>query len=148
MRGRKPTPIPLRRVKGNPRRRPLPPEPKVVTTLPPPPAILNEEARREWYRAGRLLRAAGVISSLDRGVFALYCATWARWLEATTEVRKHGSITMTRSGYPQLSAYLVVEQQTMRQLASLGEQLGMSPVSRSRIKTNGFLNAANEDPIA
>jgi len=126
----------------------MPPEPQVKTQLPSPPEILGPEARREWFRAGKLLKSAGVISSLDRSIFALYCAAWERWQTAAAEVRERGSIATTPNGYPQISPYLVIEQQAIKQLAQLGEQLGLSPASRSRIKTNGFLNAADQDPVA
>jgi hypothetical protein len=72
MPGPRPTPTPLKIIRGNPSKRPIraEPEPTVPAELPEAPGFLNGYARDEWYRIGEELRAfqAGqVATSLYQG---------------------------------------------------------------------------------
>jgi phage terminase small subunit len=71
MRGRKPKPRMLRLITGNPGRRPLK-EAELApdTDIPEPPPELNQSARAEWDRLAEPLHRAGILTTLDRAVFA------------------------------------------------------------------------------
>jgi P27 family predicted phage terminase small subunit len=109
----------------------------VAAALPLAPQELAGAARKEWYRVGRLMRDAQMISKLDRGVLATYCVAWARWLETEQNVRKHGLVVKTPSGFPQLNPYLVAANRAMQQIVTLSSELGLSPSSRHRLQTMG-----------
>ena len=83
--GRPPKPTALKLLTGNAGKRPLPenePAPVVPSRLPPPPKHLSDEAKSEWRRMGRELLRLGLLTTIDRAEFALYCQAWGRWVEA------------------------------------------------------------------
>jgi len=145
--GPKPTPLAIRIAQGNPGRRPLPANTATVeSALPPAPAELDKPARKEWHRVGRLMRDARVISKLDRAALATYCMAWSRWLEAETQVRKHGLVVKTKNGFPQQNPYLPIANKAMHQVMALSAELGLTPSSRSRIHPIADPDA-HRDPI-
>ena len=66
-------------------------------------------------------------------MLATYSVAWARWLETEQNVRKHGLVVKTPSGFPQLNPYLVAANRAMQQIVTLSSELGLSPSSRTRI---------------
>ena len=80
MKGRKPKPTALKRLNGNPGRRPLiNSEPQVTLGGFSCPRHLNDEARREWHRVVHDLKDAGVLARVDRAALEAYCVSYARW---------------------------------------------------------------------
>lgn len=65
-RGRKPKPTALKELEGNPGRRPLNgAEPKPERKAPRCPSWLEEEAKKEWRRMGRILEQMGLLTEMD-----------------------------------------------------------------------------------
>ena len=74
MRGRKPLPSNVVRLRGNPGKRRLnDAEPRPAPRIPTCPACLGDEARKEWKRLARELAELGLLTGLDRGLLAAYC---------------------------------------------------------------------------
>jgi len=143
--GGKPTPTPLKLLRGNPGRRPLnQSEPHPVVRLPTPPAHLSKEARKEWRRSGAFLLEIGLISDLDRSAFAAYCTAYGRWVEAEEALKTYGLMLKSPNGFPIQSPYLAVANRALEQMRSLLAEFGMSPASRSRVTAT---SAAEEDPF-
>ncbi|HZP94298.1 MAG TPA: phage terminase small subunit P27 family [Burkholderiales bacterium] len=133
--GRKPTPIALRELRGNPGRRPLPEDaPRPDAALPPPPEHLSERARAEWERAGRELERAGLMSHLDMAMFAAYCSAWGRLVEAEEMLAREGPVVETPKGFLVQSPYLQIMNKAIEQITRLGVEFGMSPSARVRVK--------------
>lgn len=138
MRGRKPKPTAVKILEGNPGKRPLnDAEPRPTAKLPPCPKHLNDEAKKEWRRISKELLKAGLLTTIDRAVLATYCQAWGRWVEAEEQLRKHGPIVKSPSGYPIQNPYLSVANKAMQQMQKVMPELGMTPSSRSRIKAEG-----------
>lgn len=138
MRGRKPNPTALKVLRGNPGRRPLnksEPQPARAEDLAPPRA-LKGAAAEEWKRIAPKLQRLGLLTEIDDSALTAYCVTWARWLDAETQIREHGMVLKGRKGAPILSPYLGIAARTMQQLKQWLEQFGMTPSSRSRVKTD------------
>ena len=132
--GRKQTPTALKKLQGNPGRRPLnKDEPKPETLLPEAPAHLSEEALKEWHRAGGFLLNLGLISDLDLAAFAAYCTAYGRWVEAEQSLKDFGVMLKSPNGFPIQSPYLAVANRAMEQMRSLLADFGMSPASRTRV---------------
>jgi len=133
--GRKPTPSAIKRLRGNPGRRPLNErEPKPRPIIPPCPKHLEGEARTEWRRATRRLAACGVLSELDGAGLALLCTAWGRWVQAEQEIRKYGPIVKApKTGVPMQNPWLSVANKAMEQMMKVLPEFGMTPASRSRI---------------
>ena len=103
MRGRKPKPLAIRRMEGNPGRRPIPsdsPEPPAL--VPNCPNHVQGEARKEWRRISGELVRLNLVARIDKAALALYCQCWQRWIDAENAVRDLGLIVTA----PQLRAYL------------------------------------------
>ncbi|MGH6897699.1 MAG: P27 family phage terminase small subunit [Geminicoccaceae bacterium] len=96
MRGRKPLPSNVVRLRGNPGKRRLnDAEPRPAPRVPTCPACLGDEARKEWQRLARELSALGLLTGLDRAMLAAYCQAHALWVEAVASIERYG--TMVKS---------------------------------------------------
>jgi phage terminase small subunit len=69
MRGRKPLPSNVVRLRGNSGKRRLnDAEPRPAAKAPACPACLGDEARKEWQRLTKELAALGLLTGLDRNL--------------------------------------------------------------------------------
>lgn len=135
MRGRKPVPTALRLVTGNPGKRPFNPhEPKPPIAIPSCPAHLSPSAKSEWKRLARTLHQLGVISELDRAALAAYCQAYGRWVEAERKLKETPSLLRTPAGYVQPSPWLGIANKNLEMMHKFMSELGLSPVSRTRVK--------------
>lgn len=134
MRGRKPKPTAIKRVSGNPGKRPLPKnDVKPPRQLPRPTPILQGAARQEWWRIGRLLYDAGLLTKIDAPALTAYCQSYGRWCEAEEEIRRTGAVIKSSKGQPMISPFLKVANIAWQQWTHMLVEFGMSPSSRSRV---------------
>ena len=133
MPGRKPKPTHLKLLQGNPGKRPInSAEPKPPAELPSAPAHLSDAAKTEWTHMGQQLLTLGLLTSIDRAAFAAYCVVWGRWAEAEEALKKTGPVVRSPSGYPMLSPFYTIANQSLSQMRSYLVEFGMTPSSRSR----------------
>ena len=136
IRGPKPKPTALKRLAGNPGNRPLNDrEPDIPMGVPECPDHLNAEARAEWERVVPILEAAGTITELDLAALVNYCLWWAIEQDAARGVEKYGALYMSKQKQPYQSPYLGVLSNASKQVHTWATELGMTPSSRSRVKT-------------
>jgi P27 family predicted phage terminase small subunit len=134
MKGPAPTPTALKKLRGNPGKRPLneaEPTPELAT--PSVPSHLSKEARREWRRIVPELEKLGLLTKLDRTALAAYCDAVGRWVQASRELEEHGLTTVTPNGYPIQSPWLAISNKALAQLRQFIQEFGLSPASRSRV---------------
>lgn len=132
--GRKPKPSHLKRVAGNPGKRALNArEPKPLPGRPECPPHLQGEAAAEWPRLVEQLEGMGILAASDRGSMAVYCQTWARWIEAERGIADEGLISHGEKGSYQ-NPYVSIANQAMRQLVKVAAEFGLTPSSRSRVQ--------------
>lgn len=140
MQGRKPKPTALKLLTGNPGKRPLrfdqfAPEARI----PRCPSELKGEARREWKRVTVELHRCGMIAEVDRGLLAMLCSTWARWIEAEQMIEKaaaadgQGLFVKTPNGFPVQSPWVAVSNKAVETYKSLCAEFGLSPSARTRV---------------
>ena len=136
MRGRKPKPLVIRALEGNPGKRPLNDrEPTPPEGVPDCPNYLDDEAKAEWFRTAKVLSDMGLLSVADRTALAAYCVVYSRWLKAEEQVKKFGSIVKSpEKGFPMKSPYLTVADQAMDAMHKFMVEFGLTPSSRSRIR--------------
>ena len=140
MRGRKPSPTALRLISGNPGKRPINMrEPKPVISMPTCPAHLMPTAKAEWKRLARSLHDIGIISELDRAALAAYCQAYGRWVEAEKKLKDTPPLLRTPAGYVQPSPWLAISNKNVELMHKFMCELGLSPVSRSRVSTTRSL---------
>ena len=134
MRGRKPTPTALKVLRGNPGRRPLNArEPKPKTGLPPCPSSLKGSARLAWRQMAKMLRDAGIGTTLDRNAMILLVDAWETYVSATTTLRQSGLLVKSPTGYPMQNPLLAVSNRAHEQIVRLLAEFGMTPASRTRV---------------
>ena len=148
-RGRKPKPTAIKELEGNPGGRPLNPnEPRPDKKAPRCPSWLEEEAKKEWKRMGRMLEQAGLLTEMDMAAFAGYCQAYARWREAEEFITQHGSIFKTPSGYVQQVPQVSIAQQNLKIMQSFCSDFGLTPATRARIIANGGgAEDGSDDPM-
>ena len=149
-RGRKPKPTALKKLEGNPGKRPLNElEPLPQVTMLRCPNWLEPEARKEWRRLAPVLIGAGILTGADAVPFAGYCQAYARWKEAEEFISQHGSIFQTPSGYVQQVPQVSIAQQNLKIMQSFCSEFGLTPATRARIIANGGGkdDAASDDPM-
>jgi P27 family predicted phage terminase small subunit len=138
MAGRRPKPTHLKLLQGNPGKRPINrQEPKPEMEMPGVPEHLSEAAKAEWTRMGEQLHRLGLLTSIDRSAFAAYCVIYARWVDAEEALKKSGPVVRSPSGYPMLSPYYTVANQSLSQMRTYLTEFGMTPSSRSRTSVRG-----------
>lgn len=150
MRGRKNLPTVLKLLKGNPGHRPPPEdEPKPEPNIPKCPKHLDKEARQEWNRMVKELESLGMLTNLDKAVFALYCQTYSTWAQASRQIQekgmvfttapstrtlKDGSVKVSGGGLPIVNPYFSIADKAKEQMMKALIEMGMTPSSRSRVK--------------
>lgn len=143
MRGRPPKPTALKRLNGNPGKRPLPEnEPQPSIKKQTVPAFLNPEARTEWKRIVPELEKMGLLTVVDRTALEGYCIAYAKWRLAEEYINKHGliyeSMLYTRDGkelgmrrleHPEVS----IAHQTALLILKYCAEFGFTPSARVRL---------------
>jgi P27 family predicted phage terminase small subunit len=135
MRGRKPLPSNVVRLRGNPGKRRLnDAEPRPVAKAPSCPACLGDEARKEWQRLAGELAALGLLTGLDRAMLAAYCHAHALWVEAVASIERYGTMVKSPNGFPMQSPYVAVANKQVEIMVRIASEFGMTPSSRTRIR--------------
>jgi P27 family predicted phage terminase small subunit len=140
----------MKRLLGNPGRRPLPKnEPQPLSRKPQPPAHLSEDALGEWARVESELDAIGILSGLDRAALAAYCQAYGRWAQAERALAKmsnaaDGLIIKTVSGNMIQNPQVGVANKAMADMVRYAAEFGMTPSARSRVNAT----EVEDDPTA
>ncbi len=135
MRGRKPLPSNVVKLRGNPGKRRLnDAEPRPAGAAPSCPSYLGEVARKEWKRLAKELADLGLLTRIDRGQLAAYCQAHALWLEAVQALGRYGTMVKSPNGYPMQSPYVAVANKQVDIMVRIAAEFGMTPSSRTRIR--------------
>lgn len=103
--------------------------------MPKPPEHLSDEEKEKWKSTVRELHPLGLITAIDKDALAMYCTIYVRWIKAEKIVREKGEIIKTAAGNIIQNPYLSIANRALDQLNKLGAEFGMTPSSRSRVKT-------------
>ena len=134
-RGAKPKPTALKKLQGNPGKRPLnkkEPQPRIVSLLDPP-GWLGQHGKEEWVRVVRDL-PKGMVTVLDRAVLENYCAAYDEWRTCLTMIKKYGR-TQENNGRRFNSPYVSQCQRARLDLNRFAAELGFTPSARSRVRS-------------
>lgn len=140
-RGRKPNPTRLKILRGNPGHRRLnEAEPTLEPRVPDPPADLDDDAKREWMRIATQLGPAHVLTNADWGIVLMACSAYSQYQQCDRYLKERGSLHYkgtNQNGDAVYRPYPEVAQrnQARRQYVSYLAELGMSPSSRSKVKS-------------
>ena len=135
--GRKPKPTILKILEGNPGKQRLPKgEPVIVqSAMVEPPSFLDAYAVEEWNRLAPRLYEIGVLTPLDRSVFAAYCDSCSEWRRARELMTKglDGLVSSKASGNQAKSVLLDIANTAAKNMLKFGVELGLTPSARSRL---------------
>jgi P27 family predicted phage terminase small subunit len=115
--------------------------PKEVEKVECPPE-LGDVARQEWARVAPHLMAAGRLTPLDRSALAVYCASYALWLEAIMALQSYGTMMKSPNGYPIQSPYVSIATKHAEIMSRTASEFGFTPASRRRLPSN-----SSSDPL-
>lgn len=133
-RGPAPKPTPMKLLQGNAGKRAINKnEPKPQLKAPPCPAWLSPEAKREWRQLAPALERLGLLTEVDKAIFAVYCQSWAEWRASVDFLHGEGYTFETPKGYVQQRPEVAIGQRARKDMIAFGSQLGLSPASRTRI---------------
>ena len=134
MRGRKPTPTRLKILRGNPGRRKLrEDELTPAQGIPLTPELLSGAARVEWDRLVKQLAPSGVLTVVDGGALAVYCASLARWRQADAELDRMLADDPAAGSTVEFGRVWRRSRQAADQILRFGVEFGLTPSSRSRV---------------
>lgn len=142
-RPRKPTALKV--VAGNPGKRAISkqePDPEYLNDLTPP-AHLGTAAKAVWQEIAAPLRAARVLTELDRPMLEMACNSIATYRLA---VERTGDEPLA-DGTSSLNPWMIVQSMSFKQATAMLREFGMSPAARSRVliqpQTDLFKNDAD-----
>jgi P27 family predicted phage terminase small subunit len=143
MAGRRPTPVRLKLLRGNPGQRRIgdvfePPKP---SEPPKPPSFLAGHALEEWGRVAPNLTLLGLLTDLDVTTLAAYCVAYQHWrtaeelLKELAEVhpKAHGLLVRGSKGQAKSNPLLQVSREAAADMVRIAAEFGFSPAARSRI---------------
>ena len=135
-RGRKPNPVQLKVLRGNPgRRRLTASSPLFVAGIPPKPTDLDSDASLEWDRLTREL--AGVLCVADYGILRVAVDAYSMFVQAQRAIKKHGATYETTNSeggrmIRQRPEVRILEQ-SRRAYAMALQEFGATPAQHSRV---------------
>lgn len=155
MSGPPPKPTHIKLVEGNPGRRPLnDKEPKPPRGIPKCPPHLSERARGLWKKIGPHLDKMGVLTIADGTALELMCEAYAEYWECREVIIAGGatftSETLAGGLMERARPQVAMQADAWRRVLSMLAQFGLTPASRSKVKTgdtekvdpmDAFLNA-------
>ena len=134
--GPKPTPTAIKKLRGNPGKRPLnDAEPRPRMVKPRCPSHLSDEAKKEWKRISSKLFDLGLLTEIDGTALAIYCELWARWVEANKRLAESNIVIRTTNGNLVQNPLVGMANRAMTDMLKVMAEFGMTPSSRSRVKS-------------
>jgi P27 family predicted phage terminase small subunit len=129
-------PAALRLLRGNPGRRRIKQEPLPERgALPAPPPYLDERARAEWTRTAPELHQLGLLTVCDLAVFAAYCQSYARWVEAEQQLAASSLTIETTNGNVIQSPLVGIARRAAHDMVKFAIEMGLTPGGRQRLAT-------------
>ena len=138
MRGRKPKPTAVKRLAGNPGKRPLndrEPQFEAPARMPSAPDYLGDTAVAVWRELGRMLLTAGLYTVVDKYALAMFCAAAGRWIDAERKIQETAIVLLSKDGKtPYQNPYLSIANRAWDQMRQMFGEFGLTPAERSRLK--------------
>jgi P27 family predicted phage terminase small subunit len=150
MKGRKPKPIKLHELNGNPSKlskekfkREIRPD----LTMPEIPWWLDYHARKEWERVCPELQRLGLLTNIDRTALAGYCMAYSRWLRAERELIKGFTYQYVDTDFQKKRANkpeVIIARDALNQVRAFCVEFGLTPSARARMSTPSGGKAEDE----
>jgi P27 family predicted phage terminase small subunit len=140
------TKTPAKRAQGR-HRKPVAPRksPPVmpVMAVPRAPAWLSRPAQIEWRRTAPQLIQRSVLTTSDLPVLECFCSAKGRLVMAEEILARDGLIVTLGGGVLAKHPACAIVNEASQVIKTLGQQLGLTPASRSKAATSPTPGAAN-----
>ena len=110
-------------------------EPAARPGVPAAPSFLDKEALLEWERLIPELQLRGLIEKIDLGVLTSYVTAWSQLAAAERALCVEGAVLIDHRGALVTSPWVKVAATARAQLIAAGRELGLSPASRTQVKS-------------
>lgn len=109
--------------------------PTSTQRVPDPPEFLTPLGKEIWAETAQVLIERHVYDDDSRQMLAAYCIQYARFLEADEKVRAEGQMVQSKkAGTIKYNPYLTQSNVAFDRAIRLASELGLTPVSRQRVK--------------
>lgn len=132
-RGRRPKPLEIKRLDGNPGKRPLNDAAPVVKAGPVMPDYLTDYAEVVWRRIVAAMPEQ-VYRATDSALLAAYCQAAALHRAACAALETAPEVVAGPGGAPYQNPWVSIQNRQARLMASLGSRLGLDPAARQRLQ--------------
>jgi P27 family predicted phage terminase small subunit len=157
IRGTKPDPSAVRRLRGNPGKRAMnqqePDPPRTAMRLAPPLELGTDSVALDyWDELVPVLARIRQITDVDRAALIALCVQWSRYIEATKALQQRDEQGRSKmlikldNGVYQQHPYIAIANKSLVLCTRLWAELGLTPSSRSRVQTVPM--AHDDDPFA
>lgn len=133
VRGPKPKPTSLRKLEGNPAKRPInhrEPEPTGAAVRPD---FVTGAAGEEWDRACRAM-PPGFYTAADVPVLTVFALAWVQYRNALAQVAREGMIVSGSMGQKVAHPAIAIASKQAEVILRASDRLGMSPSARARLE--------------
>jgi P27 family predicted phage terminase small subunit len=136
-----PTPLPsaLKRLRGNPGRRRLnehEPQPRSARKCPEPPPWLTPYALERWREVAPELFALGLLTVADVGALAIHCSHYGRWRQAEEQIARMPELVATTERGRVADPLVAIAGRAAKDALSSGNEFGLTPSSRTRVRVD------------
>jgi P27 family predicted phage terminase small subunit len=138
-----PVPFLVRKLRGNPGRRPMRPEPQpaLLPKCPEPPPFLTGYAADEWWAVAPELHNLGLLTSVDVSCLAAYCYSYGIWRDAAEALAKiaardeatHGLLIKGTDGNAKRNPLVKIAADAAADMVRYANEFGLTAVARSRL---------------
>ena len=143
-RGPAPKPAWKQKLEGNPGKRRVKDTAKPNDRRPTCPTWLDEGAKAEWARVAPELERLGLLTQLDRGAFAAYCAVHSVWVDSERALVEKGRFYVAPGGKLRERPEADIANRAQKAMLTFAREFGMTPTSRARLSLPPPLNEEDE----
>lgn len=118
----------------------LDPEPRV----PVCPQGLTKEGKTAWHKIIKQLQKYKILSLLDSNALERYAETYAMWKQAKEDTKK-GLYFTDQKGIVRINPAVKIYNECCNILSRLETEFGLTPVARTRIKSEKPDNEKDKD---
>ena len=99
-----------------------------------PPAWLSPLARRHWAEIAASLNKHNIINELDQDLLAVYCSTFARFIELDERLEQTSMVQVTSTGYEAETGIFTAWNKLLKPIMAYAKQLGLTPPARVALR--------------
>jgi P27 family predicted phage terminase small subunit len=104
--------------------------------IPPAPENLSAGARELWTVTCTELKRNNILTGVDLSLIEAYCAELQTYKDAAAELQKNGAVVPAPSGYPVVSPWQSIKNQSLKNAVDIGKLFGITPAARTKISSD------------